>query len=764
MPWSRPEHLLALIGLLAAACAPRIEPLPDADRDGIPDVRDVCPRIADPGQGDLDGDGQGDACDPDRDGDGVPNAEDSCPDLPREKADLDRDCVADDADPDLDGDGVPNERDRCPQVPDRAQADRDGDGVGDACDPDMDGDGVPNERDRCPQVSDRAQRDLDGDGVGDACDPDRDGDGVPNGRDKCPDLAHADQGDQDRDGIGDACDPDLDGDGVPNERDLCPQVSDRAQRDLDGDGVGDACDPDRDGDKVPDARDNCPDVANPDQRDRDRDGKGDPCDPPDPVCGDGKITGTEQCEPKIKHRTTCRSLGYGSGELRCVQCRWDVSRCTPLRLEIPIRDRYRRGRGSCPYIYLYDGEGRPWRYYTDLSGSVLAAGLPFFRPEYYEDNVYELGEFEPDGQGAYRLRLREVIYEASYFDEAALLLVDVPEGYRAYCLWNATSQLERKAPRGFVTVRAPRPPVRAVADDGGDVTAELALADGVPLPVEPGQLSRVELDFGPVARPELAKLIVSSWGFYGDLRGAAQPPYSAGTTIETRDAQGRWRVRAVAGKSAGDAMSWAIDLSGVLRPGWDGRMRITMAHQPSVLDVLDAVWLDDSAPVPIRVRRVDPRVADLRFGGAARVKPSSLKHRIYADDSHLPLIPDALLGGRFTRYGDVRPLVARTDDRFAIMAHGDELLLEFDDPPARPGTRRWAFLLADVFYTLKYHPFGQLTDRIDPLPFHGMRRYPYAPEDWPYRDDAGYRRYLETWNTRRIDAWPGALPSREGPP
>ena len=51
----------------------------DADGDGIVDGADNCPDTANPGQGNLDGDSQGDACDPDDDGDGVPDSSDACP-------------------------------------------------------------------------------------------------------------------------------------------------------------------------------------------------------------------------------------------------------------------------------------------------------------------------------------------------------------------------------------------------------------------------------------------------------------------------------------------------------------------------------------------------------------------------------------------------------------------------------------------------------------------------------------------------------------
>ncbi|HEV8336356.1 MAG TPA: lamin tail domain-containing protein [Candidatus Polarisedimenticolia bacterium] len=42
----------------------------DGDQDGLVDSRDNCPDSYNPAQGDLDGDGMGDACDPDQDGDG----------------------------------------------------------------------------------------------------------------------------------------------------------------------------------------------------------------------------------------------------------------------------------------------------------------------------------------------------------------------------------------------------------------------------------------------------------------------------------------------------------------------------------------------------------------------------------------------------------------------------------------------------------------------------------------------------------------------
>lgn len=71
----------------------------DRDGDGVVDTTDNCPTVANSAQGDMDGDGLGDVCDPDFDGDGVENLTDNCP-------------------------GAPN----------ADQLDTDGDGAGNACD------------------------------------------------------------------------------------------------------------------------------------------------------------------------------------------------------------------------------------------------------------------------------------------------------------------------------------------------------------------------------------------------------------------------------------------------------------------------------------------------------------------------------------------------------------------------------------------------------------------------------------------------------
>jgi uncharacterized delta-60 repeat protein len=267
---------------------------PDDDGDGALDASDNCPVDANAGQEDDDVDGAGDVCDPDDDEDGVLDAADDCPFTANpDQLDADGDGAGDACDADRDGDGLANALDNCPDHPNPLQEDFDGDGVGDACDPDDENDGVEDDFDNCPLTANPGQEDQDGDGVGNACDEDLDGDGVGNGADDCPFVANPGQEDNDGDGDGDACDTDDDDDSVADGEDNCALVANADQADADGDGVGDACDPDDDEDSVADGEDNCALVANPDQADADGDGAGDACDADDD--DDSVADGADNC-------------------------------------------------------------------------------------------------------------------------------------------------------------------------------------------------------------------------------------------------------------------------------------------------------------------------------------------------------------------------------------------------------------------------------------------------------------------------------------
>ncbi|HEX3019853.1 MAG TPA: OmpA family protein [Chitinispirillaceae bacterium] len=140
----------------------------DADKDGIIDKLDKCPKEAE----DKDGFADDDGCpDNDNDNDGIPDTRDKCP----------LQAVTCDGCPilDTDKDGINDDIDKCPNEPE----DKDGFQDEDGCiDRDNDVDGVDDEKDLCPEKAE----DLDGFEDNDGCpELDNDGDGVPDSLDKC---------------------------------------------------------------------------------------------------------------------------------------------------------------------------------------------------------------------------------------------------------------------------------------------------------------------------------------------------------------------------------------------------------------------------------------------------------------------------------------------------------------------------------------------------------------------------------------------------
>src|SRR5207244_9289319 len=107
--------------------------------------------------------------------------------------------------------------------------------------------------------------------------------------------------------------------------------------------------------------------------------------------------------------------------------------------------------------------------------------------------------------------------------------------------------------------------------------------------------------------------------------------------------------------------------------------------------------------------------------------------------------------GRYTRYGDVLPLVRAPDDMYVVFAPGDEVTLTFDAtavPSLRPGWTRDFVLYTDAW--LKDSDRNTAAgNTVAPLPFHGMSRYPYRPDE-RYPGDAAHTRYVETYNTRLV--------------
>ena len=162
---------------------------------------------------------------------------------------------------------------------------------------------------------------------------------------------------------------------------------------------------------------------------------------------------------------------------------------------------------------------------------------------------------------------------------------------------------------------------------------------------------------------------------------------------------------------------------------------------------------------PTRLTVLDPASADLRYRGFSReFRRGGRQGPPWFDyDSVSQSARWRPLAGAFTRFGDVLPLMLEADDRYAIMGPGDELALRFSAAglPALPDGWTRDFLIYSEGW-LKDSDLNTAAGwKVDPLPFHGMTRYPYASDEaYPLPE------IVEAWHTR---VQPPALkPGEEG--
>jgi tetratricopeptide (TPR) repeat protein len=416
--------------------------------------------------------------------------------------------------------------------------------------------------------------------------------------------------------------------------------------------------------------------------------------------------------------------------------------------------------GSCPMVFAWNG--RRFEFITDVLGVAplgASSGDGKFFPVDHDEWVFIPGSaLAARAGGIYEVRVTEELREVSYLDRVRLLALDHPAAVEVF-----TNEKFKSPPfpefRLFGVERRLRPR-RAVDGRGRDVLPALLARDGVYVEGFRHTLSGVaethtlELDFGPAAaRGNRAVLYLNGWLDWADgstYRAVSQES-AAGLMLprlEVRDAAGRWQT-AVAdmGIPAGKPKTIAVDLTGKFQ-GASREVRIVT----NLCVYWDEIFLgEESAPPRTRRTAVPLAAAELAFRGFSRpvIDPRRRQPETFDYQQWMAVSSWNPTPGLYTRYGDVRPLLARVDDQLAIVGSGDEVRLRFAGgrlPPLPAGWRR-DFLLDVDGWAKDADANTAYSQSVEPLPFHAMSAYPYpASERFP--DDTEHRRWRETYNTR----------------
>jgi len=166
----------------------------------------------------------------------------------------------------------------------------------------------------------------------------------------------------------------------------------------------------------------------------------------------------------------------------------------------------------------------------------------------------------------------------------------------------------------------------------------------------------------------------------------------------------------------------------------------------------DEIFLSEElAPPPVRLTSLEAAPAELRFHGfsAQSAHPERKQPERFLYPAASPIPPWNPTPGAYTRYGEVSELLRAPDDRYVIMASGDELRLRFRATGLPPLPRGWQrdFLLLVDGWEKDQDANTAFSQSVEPLPFHAMSGYPYAAGE-RYPEDAAHQAYRKTYNTR----------------
>ncbi len=419
---------------------------------------------------------------------------------------------------------------------------------------------------------------------------------------------------------------------------------------------------------------------------------------------------------------------------------------------------------SCPILYAWDG--KRFDFVSDFLGGGII-GYLLGPDEYYipdTDEYLPLRRLAPTEDGRFVLQIGNQLEEVIYLDGAELIAVDHPQTTDLYPGERLLSAPPYPAFEVYplATSRAMQ---RVTDDRGTDVTPLLSHVDDLwytdfdHTPIHGYAKSySLTLELGDLSGWEHPVLLAHGWVDYAHSssnwaateRGLALYP----PRLEARTNDGPWReVTADMGVPAGLPKMMLYDLDGVFDTGAAAaQLRIT-TNTPVYWDQfrLGKVAVDAST----RVHRRPFTTADLHWRGypAHEAIHGTFAFRYDYND----VATDggwSTHGGAFTRYGEVTELVHDIDDRFVVMFHGDELTLEVSAdsfPPVEPGWSRSFLFYADGFgKDMDYHSAHSLT--VEPLPFHGMSRYPYGPEE-AYPVTPEHVEYVLDYNTRWIKGY-----------
>ncbi len=357
--------------------------------------------------------------------------------------------------------------------------------------------------------------------------------------------------------------------------------------------------------------------------------------------------------------------------------------------------------------------------------------------------------------GYYDIRVTAELWEVYYYDYIGLMAVDHPEGTEIFV---DERFVVPPLQVGYKTVKTPKPIKQAIDDNGDDVTQLVGARDAKALDsFGRGQYQGLTRDHYleivlPDEAPTSGPLYLIAHGSIHDTESSLNVAITQGTrwraqpmSVEVPDGKGGW-VTALSnlGFPAGRKKTVLFDLKDVWKPNTPRRVRIR-TNLEIYWDHIE--WAEGLPEAAVKMVTLAPSTVDLHYRGYSVVtKP----------DAGAPEIPDYNqlfsskqawrdLEGYYTRFGEVGELLKAIDDRYVIVASGDEMSFRFPEQPQPPaGWVRDFILMGDGW--IKDGDYNSTHSRtVLPLPHHAQQEYETRPGK--LEEEFVYRRFPQDWQT-----------------
>jgi tetratricopeptide (TPR) repeat protein len=425
-------------------------------------------------------------------------------------------------------------------------------------------------------------------------------------------------------------------------------------------------------------------------------------------------------------------------------------------------------KGSCPFLYGWNGKEYIfvkdilWRSALGMPTGIMGGTTSYSFADASDDYLKIPGDMLEQNNGSYSIQVTSELWETIYIDKLELVAVDHPDSSDIFVP-------EQFGPPPFpglkiLTVNEKLIPVSAEDSNGNDVLSFISQKDdnylsGFSSGKYQGitEMKDIIIDPGKIDPAGRLFLFMNGWIFPTDasINVAMSQSDDIKVTpplIQVINKNGEWEtVINNLGFPMGKDKTVIADLSGKFLSK-DHRIRI----RTNMEIYWDQIFFAEDLPdAPVLKSVIEPASADLHYRGFSKSFRKGSRYGPHWFDYSVvekgPKWRD--LSGKYTRFGDVLPLLTESDNKYIITNAGDETTVGFNATALPPLAKGWKrdFLIHSVGWVKDGDLNTASGNTVLPLPFHGMKSYPPAEKD-TYPDNPELQKYNQEYNTRVVTA------------